>query len=188
MKLVKRWKTTTLIMVAVVALAIPAAANATALKVKQGTLVPNGETFQAVSTNFEIQTSLGTLKCEKFGLNAKVTQNNGTEFAAVGAGEGFSSVCKLGSTVMTWKNIRLSSLSASSPTNGRMAFEFEILMPGLSCKYASKLGGTPVSYVSGGQTIHLEGPLVASPSACGTASVKSDFTLTGSVGQQLYIW
>jgi hypothetical protein len=174
-------KLTLLAMVAgaLVAFAIPAMASASSLTQPAGTLVPVGSVVTAVSTNAKMKTSLGTLTCEKWTVNTQVTKNSGSgTVTAVQSGAGTTSVCKLGSSGLIFTNVKFNSLSVTSPTAGSANFSYEIDFSGLTCKYASTSGATPVTYTSGGSSIHVGGPLTATPASCGTSTFEADFALS----------
>jgi hypothetical protein len=163
---------------ALFALVAPAMASASpVLTMPAGTAVKTGTEITGTSTNSVTKTSLGSLTCEKVDVTAKVEENSGTKIKAGGVGEGSSTVCKLGTTGITITHIKLNSLASSTSTTGTANFSFEADLPGLTCKYESKSGVTPVSWVLGSSSIHLAGELTATPAACGTASFSGDFSL-----------
>lgn len=161
---------------ALVALAAPAIASAELTS--GGIPVAPGEVFHAESTNFKKTDSLGTRMCESFSFDSEVTENEGSTFADVGVGEGKASVCKLGTTSVIVRNIKLSSLISTKTGTGTIVFSFEEVLPGRTCKYVSSGSGTAVSWTPPSGSIHISGALTASPAACGTMSISGDFALS----------
>jgi hypothetical protein len=162
----------------VAAFAIPTTANASpVLTMPAGTPVKVGSQIAGISTNAVTKTSLGTITCEKVNITAKVAGNSGTEILVVGVGEGVSTGCKLGTTGITLTHITFAELVSSTSTTGGSLFGFTADLPGLTCRYSSKTGSTPTSWVLGGSSIHLAGELTVTPAACGIASFSGDFSL-----------
>ena len=162
---------------AMLALAIPAMASASSLTMPEKTLVPVGTAIQGTSTDVVTTTSLGNLKCEKVTVNGKVTKNNGTEVEGTANGASTSSNCFFKTNPIAIKNITLNNIKSTTIGSGTASLSFEAeVKPGeLNCKYSGS--AVPFTYTSGTDSLLLSGGLTASPAACGTASIKGNFTL-----------
>jgi hypothetical protein len=168
---------------ALVAYVAPAVASAApSLTMPVGTLVPKGTDFVAVSTNTVFTDVLGSHTCEAWTFSAEVTENSGTKIEGVGAGEGTSVGCRLGSSVVTVTRINLLKLSSTVAGHGTMTVSFTEDLPGLTCSYESESGGTPFTYVAAASSIHVSGTLKGTPAACGPEKVTGDFALAKKTG------
>lgn len=167
--------------VAVLAVAIPAMASAGSVTSKAGTFAPVGTVLTGVSTNAVTTTTIGNLTCKEVKVTGKITKNSEAEgVAGTGTGEGTSSTCFIGgSTPITVEDITLTSIQSlkGETPNGKAGFVFKAKLPGLTCTYTAS--AAPFSYVTNSDKITFtKAPLTASPSACGSATLDADFTLT----------
>jgi hypothetical protein len=166
----------------VIALMMPAVANATELT-EGGTLVPVGSRLTAFSTDFEWESPLGTFTCETFDAGGTVTQNGGGVVQGVGNGESSTANCVIDPEKLpiTLEEVQLIGVNMSSPASGNISLSFKVMVPGLpnGCVYS---GTTPATYSSGSDTLVVNGGgLEGTPSICGEQGelvLRAHFTLT----------
>ena len=161
--------------VAVLAFAVPAMASAApSVTSKAGTLAPVGTIITGTSTNTELSTNLGTLKCEKLIVKGKITENSGSSVKVTKEGEGTTSGCKVGTEALTWTDLTLLNITSTVDKSGTVGLHFVMDLPGdVTCTYEG--AAVPFTYTSGSDTITISGNLKPTPAACG-AEAKTKFT------------
>jgi hypothetical protein len=161
--------------VAVVAFAVPSMASAA-----QITGVGVGGHVVGRSNDTFTFTSIGTLECEEVVIEGEITANSGGTVAANGIGTGETFNCFSEGEPILITDATLLNLHTTGPANGTVGLTFEADLPVVgTCHY----GGTvALTYVSGSDELHIEGPLTASPAACGTAEIEGDFTIEKAGG------
>ena len=179
--------------VAVLAIAIPAMANAAVPLTSGGAKVEIGTAITGTSTNAKTETGIGLLTCKSVVLKGTVTKNEAVagETLAEGAGSGefTGSECEVEGTKepvekITLTNIKTGTKAGFTTGNGSASFSFQATLPVVGvCKFTGT--NVPGTYSTTEMTNKLtitKGSLSASPSACGPARLTGDFFLTKTTG------
>jgi hypothetical protein len=133
--------------------ALPAFAGAAELTDPSGNPLPTETTITGTSTNAITKVGSENLECEKVVVNAILKVNSGGKVEAVMDGEDDSATnCELPSLGEVSVKPTLLSIAASGSSG---VAQFEFLVAG-SLKEAST---STVSWVSGGTSLHVEGPV-----------------------------
>jgi hypothetical protein len=167
---------------AVFAFAAPPAASAAAqLTNGSGSVLPVGTKITGRSTNTFVFTSIGTLECEEMVVPWEVTHNSGGTVEGVGTGAGETFNCFSEGEAIQITDLTLFSLRMIGPSSGSKGVTFEAHLPVIgTCHYFAL--AIPMTYTHGGSVLHFQGPLLTIPSACGTAEIEGDTTLSGTSG------
>lgn len=133
--------------------ALPAFASAAELTDPSGNPLPPETTITGTSTNAITKTELGTLECEHVVVNAILKVNSGGNVEAVMDGENDSATnCEIPALGPVSVEPTLLSLRASGSSG---IAEFEFLVAGSLLEKST----STVTWVSGGTSIHVEGPV-----------------------------
>jgi hypothetical protein len=145
-----------------------------------------GSSVTGTVHNFGVFTSIGNIECEEVVSHGEVTKNSGGEFIIQGKGVAEAFNCFSEGEPVSFTDFTLFSLRATSPSAGSKAMRFEVDLPVVgTCRYEAS--ALPVTYTSGGETVHFEGPMTASPAACGQAEIEGETTLEHAGGGQVVI-
>jgi hypothetical protein len=174
--------------IAVVAFAVPAAANAAALTMPANALVPVGTGVTLFSTNTKVVTSLGAITCEEVIINTEVDENTGAEWGAHGIGKEIAAGCKVAGVPIEITDLTTEQFfSVGAGGSGRLILTFKADLPGgVVCHFQSPALGTPFTYVAGSDKITIpKQKLEAAPAACRPAEMSGDFTVETTVGGEV---
>jgi hypothetical protein len=167
--------------IAVVALAVPAFANATVLT-ENGVPVGTGSHIRGLSNNAVTRTPIGELECGAVEVGGEVTVNNGTTVRGIGDGFESTTECKVepGEGSLTVEHIKLENIESSETGKGSVTFTFIAQLPGeLECHFQGTVPGT---FTEDSDIISIKGQgLEGTPSICGEkgeVEFEGDFTLT----------
>jgi hypothetical protein len=173
--------------VAVLAIAVPAMANATELNTKStggaGTRVPVNTVVTGTGANISLTSStLGTINCKKLNLKGKVTVNNGTTVEASNAGEApEQETCLNGTKPVNVTNVTLTKLFSNETGKGTASFTAVVDIKNPESELKCTFTGTnvPGTWTSPSSTITFSSAagVTSTPAACGTAKLDGAFTL-----------
>jgi hypothetical protein len=157
-------------LVAMAFAALPAFAGAAELTDASGNPLPPGTTITGTSTNAITETGLGTLKCEHVVVNAVLEVNSGGNVkAGMDGANDTATNCEIPALGEVTVEPTLLSISASG-SSGTAAFEF------LVAGSLEEESTSTVTWVSGGTSLHVEGPVTGSLEG----HFSGDFALTAN--------
>ena len=170
---------------AVVALAAPAVASASAITTEEEKLVEVGSILEGTSTNLTLETELGLVQCADSHVTSEVTLNNGENFETEGTG-GSAKECTLGeeesSTSIedtTWRNFR-----SSTTGTGEISMTFIMNTPSGKCHYETE--EAVFHYKNGSDVITITATIVEPTTpGCSEVVLSGDFTIIGKNGKPL---
>lgn len=175
---------------ALVAVAIPAAASATELRMtnSSGALVPTGTAITGVANNSTLrlvtkETTLGELECESIMLNGKVTVNNGTKVEGEGTAGSTTANCHFqpSNKVAEVTAIKLTNLKSETTGVGSFEAEYEAIIPGgAPCHFVTE-GPGEFTFTSGSDTIEVA-PTAVESAACGESTLVGKVKLETAAG------
>jgi len=168
------------LVVAALALAIPAAASAAKLETPAKPLLPVGSSITGTSTNMGTEIAgQGYYYCEEVVVTEKVTRNDGSIFAFNGSGKASGCYREFGGIKhpLIRRNWTLQGESIK-PEGGlgqvaiQMSFVEEEPETGLVCTWKTP-AGAKASYVIGGESLNLKS--VGLQGACGASAINESF-------------
>jgi hypothetical protein len=171
--------------VAVVALAVPALANAAEVTKSGGGAYESGAIFTGSSTNTVIFTeSFGFVTCGEVTFDAELTEN-GPQIRAVSKGAGTTSSCNNEGEAVeiedwTVLNLETTGYEEEGPTRfgvGTITVTQEIKFFFVTCHESGKVS---VKYHLGTNRLKIKGALDGK--ACGESEIEGEFTLSGASG------
>lgn len=166
-----------MVSIALVLLALPLSANASAITKSTGGLLAVGSVFTATSTNETVETPYGTLKCGQQILSYKLTANGGETFEGAGNGAGSAKECSLGGKAVTKTDVTGLGLYGS-PGHRWISFTYQVDYVFGVCHYLGYQ--LPFTYSSGSNIIHVSGTLDVDPPICavgGGSNATADYAL-----------
>jgi len=168
---------------ALIACALPAAANAQTLE-EGGTALAVGAEVTSTSTNFKITTGAGNIVCAKATYHAEVaanTEESGSTLQSAPFGGFVVTGCTVNGVPVTVTAPAIATVTFSGFKGGTTGFTLITDIAGLSCHFSGVPGVT--SFPLGVDSFHLEGALVGTHLPCPAgAVVEGDFTLETSDG------
>lgn len=173
---------------AVVAFAVPAAAQATVVTNAFGEAA---STITAVSENTVSETASGTLDCDTVNLHLAVTQSGstahgvggGTAEGREGSHEGECHIAENGVPILITSIEATVELEEGGTGSANFAYTYDITHPVFGTIPCSFTGEAVVSYPSGSNEISINGTLAGSGAGCPTSgTIEGDFVVSDEFG------
>jgi hypothetical protein len=175
---------------ALMALAVPAVANAAGKLTVEGVSLAKGAPLFATSGNFSTTNPLGTYGCERVSLGGTVTEN-GTEGAtSVATSQLSSSVgCRKQAASAPFTITNISGTIKFQKTNSYINFTSLWSKFPFGGYEECTVTGThlPVTYSSGSSSTYIAGVTISKGAGCISPAVAGDFFLTTSGGKEVVV-